>query len=107
MAKYLLQASYSVEGTQGLLKDGASKRRTAIQEAVQGVGGKLESIYYALGEHDVYLIVDVPDAVSITAVAMAARAAGALSSASTVPLLTIEEMDKAVKTAVHYRKPGQ
>ena len=107
MAKYLLQASYSAEGTQGLLKDGASKRRAAIQEAVQGVGGKLESIYYALGEHDVYLIVDVPDAASITAIAMTARAVGALSSGTTVQLLTVEEMDKACKTAVHYRKPGQ
>lgn len=107
MPKYLLQASYSVEGTQGLLKEGGSRRRSAIQQALQAVGGKLESMYYALGEHDVYLIIDVPDAVGVTAIAMVARASGALSGASTVQLLTVEEIDKAVKTAVRYRRPGQ
>lgn len=107
MPKYLVQASYSMEGTQGLLKEGGSRRRAAIQEAVQGVGGKLESIYYALGEYDIYFIVDVPDAASIVAISMAARAAGALSSGRTVPLLTVEEIDKATKAAVQYRKPGQ
>ena len=107
MPKYLLQASYSIEGTQGLLKEGGSRRRTAIQEAVQALGGKLETMYYALGEHDVYLVIDLPDAVSAMSISMVARAAGALSAGKTVPLITVEEMDKAVKNTIPYRKPGQ
>jgi uncharacterized protein with GYD domain len=79
----------------------------AIQEAVQGLGGKLETCYYALGEHDVFLIVDLPDTVSAVAFSMVVRAAGVLSGAKTTPLLTVEEIDRAVKTNVHYRKPGQ
>ena len=36
MPKYLIQASYTVEGTKGLLKarNGGTKRRTAVNECV-------------------------------------------------------------------------
>ena len=49
MAKYLYQASYTAEGNKGLLKDGASKRRAAVEEMAKAVGGKLEAFYYAFG----------------------------------------------------------
>jgi uncharacterized protein with GYD domain len=107
MAKFLVQASYSVEGTQGLLKEGGSKRRAAIQDAVQALGGKLEAIYFALGDTDVFLIVEAPDAASVMGLSMVARAAGALSTGKTTQLFTAEEMDKAVKAKINYRKPGQ
>src|SRR5215471_17504656 len=105
MAKYLLQASYTVEGTQGLLKDGGSKRRAAATEAAQTVGGKIEAFYYALGEHDAYLIADFPDSVSVMALSMLINASGAVTI-KTTPLLTVEDMDKAVQMKTHYRKPG-
>ena len=106
MGKYLLEVSYTVEGTQGLLKDGGSKRRAAAQEAAQAVGGKIDAFYYAFGEHDAYLIVDFPDAVSAMALSMVVNAAGAVTI-KTTPLLTVEDMDKAVKMKIQYRKPGQ
>ncbi|PYV38099.1 MAG: GYD domain protein, partial [Acidobacteria bacterium] len=40
MPKYLYQASYTPEGTKGLLKDGASKRRAAVEEVAKALGGK-------------------------------------------------------------------
>ena len=62
MPKYLLQVSYTAEGAKGVLKDGGSKRRAAAKAVVESVGGKLESMYFAFGEKDVFAIVDVPDA---------------------------------------------
>lgn len=50
MAKYLLKASYTPDGTKGLLKEGGSSRKAAVQNAISGLGGKLESFYYAFGE---------------------------------------------------------
>jgi uncharacterized protein with GYD domain len=105
MAKYLLQASYTVEGTQGLLKDGGSKRKAAAEEAVKGVGGKLDAFYYALGDHDAYVIVDIPDAVSAMALSIAINSTGGVSL-KTTPLLSVEDMDTAIKKKVNYRKPG-
>jgi uncharacterized protein with GYD domain len=107
MPKYLLSASYTVEGTKGLLKGGGgTARRAAVQQALQSVEARLESFYYALGEDDVYLIVDAPDNATIAAVSLAVTASGAVNARTTV-LLTPEEMDQAAKKPIHYRPPGQ
>ncbi len=53
MPKYLLQGSYTTEGVKGLLRDGGSKRRTAAQQAIESVDGRLEAFYFAFGENDV------------------------------------------------------
>ena len=61
MPKYLFQASYSAEGAKGLQKEGGTKRRAAVEQLIKSVGGKLEAFYFALGESDVFLLVDAPD----------------------------------------------
>ena len=106
MPKYLVQASYTPEGTKGLLKDGGTKRRSAVEQMVSGLGGKLEAFYYAFGDADAYVIVEAPDNVSAAAVSLAVNASGAVSL-KTIPLLTPEEIDQAAKRSVTYRLPGQ
>jgi len=106
MPKYLIQASYTAEGTKGLLKEGGSQRRVAAQEAVKGVGGVLDAFYYAFGEIDVVAIADVPDNVSAAALSLAVSASGALNTRMTV-LLTPEEIDQAARKTVGYRPPGR
>ena len=106
MPKYLVQASYTHEGTKGLLKDGGTKRRTAVEQMVAGLGGKLEAFYYAFGDADAYVIVDAPDNVTAAAVSLAVNASGAVSL-KTIPLLTPEDIDQATKKTVSYRLPGQ
>lgn len=106
MPKYLFQASYTVEGSQGLRKGGGSARKAAIEDMAKGVGGKLESFYFAFGETDAFVIVDVPDNVSAAAVAVTVAASGGAGVKTTV-LITPEEMDQATKKSVTYRPPGQ
>jgi uncharacterized protein with GYD domain len=106
MPKYLVQASYTLEGAKGLLKDGGSKRRAAVQEMLKGLGGTMEAFYYAFGESDAFVIADIPDNVTATAVALAVNASGAVRAKTTV-LITPEEVDQAIKKTVKYRAPGQ
>ena len=106
MPKYLISASYSAEGLRGLQRDKASGRRTALTSAVEGVGGKVEGFYYALGEDDAYVIADLPDNVSATALGIAISAAGLARTRTTV-LMTVEEVDRALEKAVNYRAPGK
>jgi len=80
MAKFLGIASYTPEGVQGLLKDGGSKRRDVIAKAVEALGGTLEAYYFAFGDADAYVTVDVPDNVSAAAVSLAVNATGAASA---------------------------
>ena len=106
MPKYLVQASYTPEGTKGLLKEGGTKRRSVVEQMVSGLGGKLEAFYDAFGDADAYVIVEAPDNAAAAAVSLAVNASGAVSL-KTTPLLTPEEIDQAAKRSVSYRPPGQ
>lgn len=105
MSKLLVRANYNANGSKGLLKEGGSARKAVVQKAVEGLGGKLEAFYFAYGESDVYVICDFPDAASGLALSLAVNSSG-LTSCSTVPLITPEEMDAACKKSVTYRAPG-
>jgi uncharacterized protein with GYD domain len=105
MKKYLIKASYNANGVKGLIEDGGTQRKSAIQKMLAGLGGKLESFYYAFGEHDVYAIAELPDDVSAAAVGLTINSTG-LVSVSTTVLLSPEEIDAASKKSVSYRAPG-
>ncbi len=106
MSKYLVHGNYVGEGIKGLLKEGGSGRRAAIEKLVSSLGGSLESVYYAFGDTDIYLIVDMPDNASMAAMALVAGASGAVTVKTTV-LMTPEEVDEAAKKTPDYRPPGQ
>jgi uncharacterized protein with GYD domain len=106
MPKYLFEARYSPEGAIGLAKEGGTGRRDAVKKHLEDVGGKLESMYFALGEIDCFVIVDLPDNVSAAALSLAVNESGLIAS-RTIVLLTPEEMDRAGKKKVHFRAPGK
>jgi uncharacterized protein with GYD domain len=62
-------------------------------------------VHFALGEDDVYVICELPDHGSATALALSASATG-LVRTRTTPLLTVEETDAALAKTVSYRPPG-
>jgi uncharacterized protein with GYD domain len=106
MPKYLFLGSYLDEGLKGLLKEGGSKRREASEQAIKGLGGRLEAYYYAFGEHDFVIIADLPGNVDATALSLTANMSGAVKSRVTV-LMTPEEVDQATKRTVTFRPPGK
>jgi uncharacterized protein with GYD domain len=105
MPKYLIEASYTLEGVKGVQSSGGTSRRDAIAALAESVGGRLESLYFAFGDHDVYVIVDLPDNESAAAVALTVNSAGG-AAVRTVVLLTPGEVDAAAKRSVDYRPPG-
>lgn len=106
MPKYLVQASYNAEGVKGLLKDGGSKRRSAVEQSVKALGGRVEAFYFSFGDADSLVIVDVPDNITAAALSFAVNASGAVTL-KTTPLLTPEEVDQAAKKSVTYHPPGE
>ena len=105
MPKFMIKGTYTAEGLKGLTKDKASGREKAIAKACEAIGGKLDALYFALGDDDFFVVVDVPSHVSITSLCVAAGASGTAHT-QTVPLLTIAEMDKALSEDAKYRPPG-
>jgi len=106
MAKYLVKARYTQEGVKGLLKEGGTGRRGAIEKVLTGMGGSLEAFYYVFGDDDALLIVSLPDNASAAALSLTVGAAGG-ATCTTHVLLTPEELDAAGKTSVDYRAPGR
>lgn len=106
MSKYLFHGSYTPEGLRGLLSEGGSGRREAAAQALKSVGGTLEAFYFAFGDDDFYIIVDLPDNVSATAVSFVGNVSGTFRI-KTIVLLTPEEVDEAIRMRVDFRPPGQ
>jgi uncharacterized protein with GYD domain len=105
MPKFLIKARYSSEGARGLLKEGGTSRKATVEKLVTGLGGKVEAFYFAYGEVDAYVIVDMPDAATGIALSLTVSGSGAVAL-ETVPLITGEEIDSASKKAIQYRAPG-
>jgi len=106
MPKYLVRASYTAEGLKGLQKDKASGRKAVVTKVLEGLGGKLECIYFSFGEDDVVVIFDLPDNIAAARLAIAVGASGLIRSKTTV-LLTVEEADQALGAPdIGFRAPG-
>jgi uncharacterized protein with GYD domain len=105
MAKYLFHGSYTQAGIQGVLKDGGTGRRKAVDALAASLGGSVDAMYWAFGKDDFYVLAELPSAAAAAALAATTGAAGAVSI-STVVLLTAEDIDAAVKLHPTYRAPG-
>jgi uncharacterized protein with GYD domain len=107
MPLYLSRFNYTPAAWAKLIEN-PEDRRVAAKEYIEAVGGKLHGFWYAFGDHDGHILWEAPDNVSMAATALAIGAGGALSSAETTVLLTVEETLEALKKAssIKYRPPG-
>ena len=105
MAKYMIEASYTLDGVKGVLDKGGSSRPEAVKQVVAGLGGSMEAFYFSFGDTDAFVICDLPDNVSAAAVALAVNASGGVT-VKTAVLLTPEEVDQATQKTVDYTPPG-
>ncbi|TMC40145.1 MAG: GYD domain-containing protein [Chloroflexi bacterium] len=106
MPKYMSMGSYTSEGLKGLLKEGGTGRRNAVEAAIKALGGRLEAYYFAFGDSDVIVISDVPDNVTAAALAIGISSTGTVGVKTTV-LLTPEEVDAATKKTLSFRPAGR
>jgi uncharacterized protein with GYD domain len=107
MGRYLFQGTYSVDGIKGVLKEGGTGRRSAVEAALKSLGGNLEAFYFAFGDADVCGIVDGIDNVTAAAFSMGVAQTGTLHNVKTTVLLTPEEIDQAGKKVMAFRAAGR
>ena len=105
MARFMFKVSYSKEGMQGVIKEGAANRKTFIEKMAAEMGGSISSFDFAFGDTDVYVISEMPDQINAAAVATAVAASGA-ASIETVVLLSADDVDRAIEKHAPYRAPG-
>lgn len=102
MARYLLQIQYTSEGLRSILTDGEARRVSVLSGLIRKFGGGVEAFYYALGEVDAFIILNLPDNVDASAFSIAVNASG-IARARTTALLTQEEMEQATQRARDYK----
>lgn len=106
MPKYLLKVQYTGEGLAGVMEEGGSARRAIAEQLAKSVGGSVETFHFAFGDVDAYLICDLPDNKAAAKIAMTVSGSGRVAI-TTVPLLTIDEVDEIAAGAhVEYVAPG-
>jgi uncharacterized protein with GYD domain len=105
MPHYMFRASYSVQGIQGVMKEGAAGRVKAVEALADSVGGKILCSFWAFGDDDFITIAEVPDNTAAMAIAAKVGSSGAAKITTTV-LLTADETDAAIHKSVTYRAPG-
>ena len=106
MPKYLVTARYSAEGLAGLLAQGGTTRKEAVERAVSEVGGTLECFYFAFGEHDVVSICELPDNNAAAQLSLVVSKSGRAHT-TVVPLLSVEDIDAVAASAEpDYLPPG-
>ncbi|MGO4492842.1 GYD domain-containing protein [Arthrobacter sp. 2YAF22_2] len=106
MTKYLFEANYVGEGIKGLMREGGTKRRDALVDALKSVGGTLDCFYYAFGHTDVLGVFDVPSDADAAALSLMINSTGNVN-VRLKPLMSAEDLDEAAKKTPTYRAPGQ
>jgi uncharacterized protein with GYD domain len=107
MAKYLFKVRYTSDGLEGVMSAGGSARRAAADDLAKNLGGSIEAFYFAFGDDDAFVIADLPDNQAAAKLAMTVSASGRLAL-TTVPLLTVDEVDNiAGGQRIDYTAPGR
>jgi uncharacterized protein with GYD domain len=102
MGTYMFQGSYTAEGKRGLLTQGGTGRRAAVEKLCAAEGGKLLSFYFTLGADDFAITVELPDDETAAAAALHLGEGGTVGLRTTV-LLTCEQADGFVQRVHDHR----
>ena len=103
---YLVRAVLTTEGVRNLQKQRPTALKAAVAKFDESVGGKLLFWYFDYAESTAYSIVEFPDEVSAATVQAVANA-GEFARVTFRPVLSAEEMDKALAKAASIRVPQQ
>jgi uncharacterized protein with GYD domain len=104
MPIYMYQAAYSTQSWAAQLKDPQNRVETTGRKLCEAAGGKLLGGWYCFGDYDFVIIADMPNNESMTALALAAAAGGAIKSAKTTVLMPGTEIVSALKKATAVAK---
>jgi uncharacterized protein with GYD domain len=105
MPRYMLIVDYAPEGMKALMSAGGSARRTAVEKALTGMGGRLETFDFAFGADDAYVVAELPDDRAAASLALTVGGTG-MTRVRVVVLLSPEDIDAASQLRPDYTPPG-
>ena len=91
MATFVTTIKFTSQGIQAI--DQTTRRAAALKAAARKVGVKVMNIFWTLGEYDGLLILEAPDAETVTSLLLTLGAMGNVHT-STAQAFSAGEMDK-------------
>src|ERR1700730_3970048 len=104
--RYLVRAELTPEGIKNLQKQPPTALKAGVAKLVESVGGKLDFWFFDYGESTAYSVIDYPDEVAAATAQLSTNAAG-FARVTIRPLLSPDELDKAVAKMPPVRVPQQ
>jgi uncharacterized protein with GYD domain len=107
MARYLLEFSYTADAWAALVREPAD-RSAGVDKLCRAFGGQLLEVYYSFSDVDGVVLIDVPDHVAASGIALTALSHGHIKSYKLIPLLTVAETVQIMQAsgAISYAAPG-
>lgn len=108
MAKFMYLGKYTADGLRGLAAEGGTKREAAIEKLVGSIGGTVLEYFFAVGEYDFVVIIDVPDNAAGLIAPILTGSTGTVRVV-TVPLMSPKDMDEVCARipSTSFRPAGQ
>ena len=103
MPRFITFFSYTGDAAKAMIEK-PSDRSAAATALVESLGGTLESFYWMQGKHDGFLITNLRDGVTASALAAAVGATGAIVGIETHQIFDHDEMSSIVEQAATARK---
>ena len=103
MPRFITFFSYTAESAKAMIER-PSDRSAAGKALVESLGGTQEAFYWMQGKHDGFLISNVPDGVTASALAAAVGASGAISRIETHQIFDHDEQAAIVGQAETARR---
>ena len=108
MVMYLGTGKYTSEALAGVRQAGYVSRRTASEQTVESLGGRLESMYFTRSNQwDLIVVMTLPDSDAAFAFQSFGQSRGVFERMELFELRTPEEADAAVKVQAAWFPPGQ
>ena len=98
MPRYITFFSYTSASAKALI-DRPTDRAAAVKTLVESLGGKLEGFYWMQGDHDGFLIANLPDGARAAALSAAVASTGAVTGMKSHEIFDGETQAQIVKSA--------
>ncbi len=107
MPRFISELNLTPEAVDGLIKN-PQDRAEAVRPMMEAFGGNLVEYYFGVGQGNVIVIYDLPDADSLQALSLTVIAGGTTTNFRTQRIITSAEAVEGIKKAgdVNYRPPG-
>jgi uncharacterized protein with GYD domain len=102
---YLATGAYTPEGVAGLIETGAVRRAEQLAKVAEGLGGRLEALYFGMGEDDTFIIFELPDNISAAGLTKRVTASNT-GHCNIMPIFTPREIDQAFANDATFLAPG-